>query len=163
MRKTILRLILLVDAIFIVVLLMYLGERIFFFLPKEPSLLEKEKKETISEKPELFEKVESTEVVTEISTLIKKKRNIRFKHWAPQAKKVEIVGDFNNWIPTAMSKGKNQHWIIDCQLEPGEYTYKFLIDGRLKKDPYNPHSVPDGYGGESSLLIVKPLNADVRR
>jgi 1,4-alpha-glucan branching enzyme len=155
MKKIILRLVLFIDIVFMVILLVHLGQRIFSTSGKESPNLEKP--ESVLEKPEVFEKTESTKGVTETSVVQKKKRNIRFKHWAPQAKKAEIVGDFNNWIPTAMAKGENQHWVIDYQLELGEYTYKFLVDGRLKKDPYNPKSVPDGYGGESSLLIVKPL------
>jgi len=43
------------------------------------------------------------------------------------------------------------------RLEPEEYTYKFLVDGRLKKDPYNLRITPDSCGGESSLLVVKPI------
>lgn len=159
MKKTILRLVLFIDIVLMVILLVHLGQRVFLVSKKETLWFKKS--ETVLEKPERsdypFEKTKSTEVATELSTPAKKKRNIRFKHWAPQAKKVEIAGDFNAWIPEQMKKSENQHWMIDYQLDPGEYTYKFLVDGRLKKDPYNPKSVPDGYGGESSLLVVKPL------
>ncbi len=155
MKKIILSLLVIVNIFFIVVLLINLRGRGFLAAKRKSPKLEKT--DTVIEKPQVFEKKESTAVVTEVSPVGKKKRNIRFKHWAPQAKKVEIVGDFNNWIPTLMTKDESQHWVIDYQLAPGEYTYKFLVDGRLRKDPYNSRRVPDGYGGESSLLIVKPV------
>lgn len=153
MKKILLGIILVVDGLIIVGLLILLGERILF-VPKEGE---------ISSQTALEEKIsdlplkEETTTNTLLAGKETKKRNIQFKHWAPQAKKVEIVSDFNNWTPTLMTKEEDLHWMIDYQLEPGEYTYKFLVDGKLKKDPYNKRSVPDGYGGESSLLIVKLL------
>lgn len=152
MRRIILRIALVIDVLVIVGLLVLLGRRILLVPEKEavsPGVSVEQETAGLSSL--------ETSTTPPVSGKEIRKRNIRFKQWAPQAKKVEIVGDFNNWIPEVMAKGENQHWMIDYQLEPGEYTYKFCVDGKLKKDPYNKRSVPDGYGGESSLLIVKPL------
>ena len=37
-------------------------------------------------------------------------------------------------------------------LLTGKYLYKFIVNGKLIKDPQNPKSKPDGYGGESFIL-----------
>ncbi|AWZ47681.1 hypothetical protein C3495_01945 [Clostridiaceae bacterium 14S0207] len=46
---------------------------------------------------------------------------------------IAIIGEFNDFDP---NKGKmvkeNNKWTFKCLLEPGEYKYKFLINGLLK-------------------------------
>lgn len=136
-----------------VFLLVNLGQRIFF--TSGPSQEEISPGVVTPKEISVFQEVTSS-VPPQAPTPIVK-RNILFQYRDSRPKKVEIAGDFNNWVPTEMTKRPNHTWTIIYQLEPGEYTYKFLVDGKLKKDPYNPRSAPDGYGGESSLLIVKPL------
>ena len=82
-------------------------------------------------------------------------RNILFQYRDSRAKEVSLVGDFNDWSPESLSKEANHLWKLVRQLEPGEYTYKFIVDAKWLPDPNNPKRVPDGYGGESSLLVVK--------
>lgn len=158
-KRIILKLILVADAVLIIALLVGIGQRIFF--TPEPSQEEISSGVVTPKETSVFQEVTSS-VPPQAPTPIVK-RNILFQYRDSRPKKVEIAGDFNNWVPTEMTKRPNHTWTIIYQLEPGEYTYKFLVDGKLKKDPYNPRSAPDGYGGESSLLIVKPLNADIRR
>ncbi len=153
MKRTILRLILFIDGVFIAVLLVGIGQRIF--LAPKSSKKDIPLPVSIPKKTSGPQKVTSSVPPQTITAAVK--RNILFQYRDSRPKKVEIIGDFNNWIPTEMTKGPNYIWTIIYQLEPGEYTYKFLADGRLRKDPYNQRSVPDGYGGESSLLIVKPI------
>ncbi|MBN1622140.1 MAG: hypothetical protein JW871_06075 [Endomicrobiales bacterium] len=83
------------------------------------------------------------------------KRNLRFTFRHSQAKKVEIIGDFNDWIPQSMEKGKNHLWKIDLSISPGEYAYNFVIDGRPIRDPNNPKVCNVGRGFPNSFLQVK--------
>jgi hypothetical protein len=81
------------------------------------------------------------------------KRNILFSYRNSKPLKVELVGGFNNWTPAPLTKGQNQTWEISVSLEPGEYAYNFIVDGKVTRDPNNPRTAPEG----RSLLVVRPL------
>ena len=64
---------------------------------------------------------------------------VRFAVWAPNARSVSVVGDFNDWDPAASPLqllGGSGIWegLVDG-AEEGHH-YKFNIDGRDKADPY---------------------------
>jgi hypothetical protein len=82
-------------------------------------------------------------------------RNIRFMYRNSKVKLVEIIGDFNGWVPEVMKKEKNHTWIIDLALEPGEYAYNFVVDARPIRDPNNPKICNAGRGFTSSFLNIK--------
>ena len=50
---------------------------------------------------------------------------------------VSIVGDFNDWNPTAhpMEKQYDGSWFAQVQLNHGHHHYLFLIDGKPTLDP----------------------------
>ncbi len=76
---------------------------------------------------------------------------------APQAASVALAGSFNDWSTTAdpLKKGENGVWSIVKSLDPGDYQYKFVVNGsEWKPDPDNPQSSDDGYGGKNSVLKV---------
>ena len=87
-------------------------------------------------------------------------RNIGFSFRHSRVDKVEIIGDFNDWIPQALTKGDNHTWKITVPLAPGEYAYNFVVDGKPIKDPANPKVCNVGRGFTNSFLKVKPLNDD---
>ncbi|MCB4790954.1 MAG: glycogen-binding domain-containing protein [Elusimicrobia bacterium] len=84
-------------------------------------------------------------------------RNIRFTLRHSKAKKAEIIGEFNSWVPQPMKKSDANTWLIDIAIQPGEYAYNFVIDGRPMRDPNNPKTSNVGRGFINSLLRVKPL------
>ena len=59
---------------------------------------------------------------------------------APGKTSVAVIGEFNNWQPTAMNvtPDGNNWWVqIDGLDANKEYAYQFLVDGSLKvADPY---------------------------
>ncbi len=76
----------------------------------------------------------------------------------PDANKVNVIGSFNNWDPSAtpMKKGPEGTWRTTLYLPPGKYSYKFLIDDNTRiTDPSAGRNEPDGFGGYNSILIVK--------
>ena len=87
-------------------------------------------------------------------------RGVHFGVWAPNAKRVSVVGNFNFWdgrVHPMRHRGESGIWEIFLPgLDEGE-VYKFEILGRfegylgLKADPY-------GFAGE-----VRPKNASVVR
>ncbi|MCB4757362.1 MAG: glycogen-binding domain-containing protein [Elusimicrobia bacterium] len=82
-------------------------------------------------------------------------RRILFTYRNSKPKGVEIVGSFNNWKPLRMKKGANYIWSTMIPLEPGDYTYNYLVDGKVVRDPNNPRTAPEG----RSLITVKDTTA----
>jgi len=79
---------------------------------------------------------------------------------APDARSVSLVGDFNAWdragIPM-LDKDGDGTWTVKVLLQRGRsYRSNFLLDEeRLIADPASTLRVPDGFGGESSVLRVE--------
>jgi hypothetical protein len=84
---------------------------------------------------------------------------VLFRYYDPDAKRVHIAGDFNNWSPRAdamTDENGDGEWTLFYDLPPGVYEYKFIVDGtRWIADPENPDKISDGFDGENSVLTVK--------
>lgn len=81
-----------------------------------------------------------------------------FKLLAPEAKTVHLAGNFNDWAidnAALMKKLDNGTWIKILTLEPGDYSYKFVVDGKWIEDPNNTLTKENEYGGKDSLILVK--------
>jgi len=66
----------------------------------------------------------------------------RFAVWAPAAKEVAVVGDFNGWDPAKNPMSPTGSSGVFQAFIPGlgrGTLYKYSIDGRLKADPYGFH------------------------
>lgn len=86
-------------------------------------------------------------------------RGVKFRFFAPNAKKVALAGTFNNWDKNAniMEKKISGFFEIILPLPPGKYQYKFVIDDNTwKEDPNNPAKADDGFGGFNSVFILTP-------
>ncbi|MBD3179102.1 MAG: hypothetical protein GF417_05635 [Candidatus Latescibacteria bacterium] len=83
---------------------------------------------------------------------------IRFSLNSRDAESVAIAGDFNNWSRTADQLNFDERrgvWETVIPLPPGEYEYKFVIDGKeWIADPGNPKATEDGFGGYNSIIAV---------
>jgi 1,4-alpha-glucan branching enzyme len=62
---------------------------------------------------------------------------INFFCFAPKAKQVDLVGDFNDWQPGAhpMQRQPDGSWTIQLPLHHGHHHYQFLVDGEPTLDP----------------------------
>jgi len=72
--------------------------------------------------------------------------------------RISVIGSFNNWDPeaTPMQRNGSGVWEATLLLEPGKYSYKFIIDNRIKiTDPSSDLHESDGFGGTNSVLIVQ--------
>lgn len=80
------------------------------------------------------------------------------KEAAQDARRVTIVGDFNDWQKesTALRKQKDGDFAITLELECGkEYRYRYLIDGvRWENDWHADRYEPNPFGGEDSIITV---------
>ena len=86
-----------------------------------------------------------------------RKRRIRFSIIAPEADKVTVAGDFNAWDATchSLKKKNNGQWEKTLTLPPGDYQYKFLVDGHWRLDPGNEQACDNEFGTRNNILVVK--------
>ncbi|MBN1837412.1 MAG: isoamylase early set domain-containing protein [Spirochaetales bacterium] len=82
---------------------------------------------------------------------------VQFELVAPEARQVNLVGDFNGWDSQRLAMKDTTgegRWQIAIRLKKGQvYTYNFLMDGqRWIADPASLRQVEDGFGGTSSVL-----------
>ncbi len=71
----------------------------------------------------------------------------------PDAKVVCLAGEFNNWIPAPMKKLAGSFQAV-VDLQPGEYQYKFVVDGQWRDDPAAAKSVTNAFGTANSVVLV---------
>jgi len=88
---------------------------------------------------------------------------VRFVFVDPSAKRVELVGDFNEWAKgtTQLNRsGAPGVWAVSVPLSPGRHEYAFIINGsRWVADPFAAKS-SDDFGTESSVIRVEtPANS----
>jgi len=83
-----------------------------------------------------------------------KRQKITFSFESSDAKEVILMGDFNNWNPKKhpMKKDDNGKWIRAVLLPPGQYEYKFLVDGQWKEDPQNDRICSNKFGSYNNLV-----------
>ena len=80
-----------------------------------------------------------------------------FKFYAPKAKDVYVVGDFNNWKIDDSSKLERLDtgdWAKAFYLLPGQYRYKFVVDGLWFWDPQNAEKESNPYGDFDSVFKI---------
>lgn len=91
-----------------------------------------------------FSKLNMYDILGSHEAIIKGIRGVRFTLWAPNAKEVHVVGNFNSWIGDSCKMKKNNKlglWTLFMHnLTPGViYKYEIITqDGKviLKSDPY---------------------------
>src|SRR5215472_6521345 len=72
------------------------------------------------------------------------------------ARIVAVAGTFNGWNQSQyLFAHIGNEWICRINLPPGQYQYKFIVDGNWLVDPRNPTVVHDERGFENSQMIVR--------
>ena len=98
---------------------------------------------------------------------------VAFVVFAPEAKAVNLAGDFNGWdcrsIP--MREKRQGLWAIDLRLRPGTYEYRVLVDGQWidglrggvavddlwVQDLPAASQVSNPYGSHNTVIRVSPI------
>ena len=85
-----------------------------------------------------------------------KRQKVTFSLENAEATEVFLTGDFNNWQPEKhpMQKNKKGTWKKQVMLSPGNYEYKFLVDGQWKEDPRNAQLHPNCFGTYNNIINV---------
>ncbi len=73
-----------------------------------------------------------------------------------KSRRVQIAGEFNNWIPDKNVETDIQDGFMRkiLRVSPGGYEYRLIIDGVWQQDPGNPEAIPNNMGEYNSLLNV---------
>lgn len=79
------------------------------------------------------------------------------------SRNVQIAGDFNGWTPDrdviTRIVGEDVEKILT--LAPGEYQYRYIVDGVWQEDPSNPDQLPNDSGGFNSVLQVEEQHEEM--
>jgi chromosome partitioning protein len=74
---------------------------------------------------------------------------------APDAGRVQLAGDFNEWaVEGSEMSPEGTIWKTVVKLEPGRYRYRYVVDGRWITDPLNAEVEPAPYGGQNSVFVL---------
>jgi 1,4-alpha-glucan branching enzyme len=94
---------------------------------------------------------------SEAKSKSKSTKKIQFVFPAPDAQKVSLGGDFNNWDTHAepMKKDKKGIWKVTVNLESGRYEYRFFVDDKWEKDPSCTECVPNDFGSMNCVKNVE--------
>jgi hypothetical protein len=88
-----------------------------------------------------------------------KRRAVQFVLVAPTARKVQVVGDFNDWDKTHV-EFRAQHrgggvWSVTAAVPEGHHRYSFVVDDSVwVTDPTAPRVLDDDFGMPNSALVV---------
>ncbi|MDF1526069.1 MAG: hypothetical protein RRA15_06345 [bacterium] len=81
----------------------------------------------------------------------------RIVYYAPGAGSVSVLGDFNGWtgeIPLKQ-RGEGGYWLVELNVEPGEYRYVLMVDGKERPgDPLADYVVDDDFGSKNSVARI---------
>ena len=86
-------------------------------------------------------------------------RDVQFVLVAPTARKVTVVGDFNDW-DSSHAAFQAEHrgggvWSVTAPVPVGHHRYSFVVDDSLwVSDPAAPRALDDDYGMPNSALVV---------
>lgn len=82
---------------------------------------------------------------------------IEFAYFRPGATCVELAGDFNGWGSPLqrLTRDESGWWRARVELAPGEYRFKYLIDGAIWEADYASYGVEnDRHGGWTSVVWI---------
>jgi cyclomaltodextrinase / maltogenic alpha-amylase / neopullulanase len=75
--------------------------------------------------------------------------------------KIAVAGTFNNWDKSRdrlLKTDTDSLFRLTLSLDPGNYLYKFIVDGKEVLDPVNPEKSPTGFDNFSSVLRVADID-----
>jgi 1,4-alpha-glucan branching enzyme len=85
------------------------------------------------------------------------KKTVEFTCTAPDAKKVFLAGEFNNWDTRSlpMKRDKKGAWKMKIKLPRGRYEYKFFADNVWVESLPGVEQVSNPLGIKNFILWVK--------
>jgi len=83
-------------------------------------------------------------------------KKVEFVLEAPAANSVKLAADFTDWekSPLEMQHAADGRWSAVVPLAPGQYSYRFIVDGQWFDDPSNTRHAPNPFGTENAVVTV---------
>ena len=80
---------------------------------------------------------------------------VEFRFFRPQAQRVELAGDFNDWRTgeLKMERREDGYWLAQMRLPAGEFKFRYCADGEWFTD-YAAFGVEPGSFGLDSVVRV---------
>ena len=83
------------------------------------------------------------------------KDGVVFTVAARDAHRVQLAGDFNDWVADGSEmEPMGEVWVKIVKLPPGRYRYRYVVDGQWQSDPLNSVAEPSPFGGNDSLFVL---------
>ncbi|HEX9127524.1 MAG TPA: glycogen-binding domain-containing protein [Gemmatimonadaceae bacterium] len=96
-----------------------------------------------------------TTAVTGFSAIRAAGKAVTLRVNAPDARSVEINGDFTNWIPAPLSPMGGGWWSTTIPIKSGKYQMNVRVDGGQWIVPPGLLSMVDEFGGTVGLLVIE--------
>jgi len=84
-------------------------------------------------------------------------KKVEFILQAPAANSVKLAADFTDWerSPVEMMHSEDGTWFTVVPLAPGQYAYRYIVDGQWYDDPACPLHAPNPFGTENAVVRVQ--------
>ena len=74
---------------------------------------------------------------------------------APLAERVEIMGDFTDWEPLALTRDARGGWTVEVAVAPGIHRLNVRVDGGAWGVPPGMAHATDEFGGVAGVFVVR--------
>ena len=104
-------------------------------------------------RPRLPASVRPVAAVFEVAESELGKRTLRIR--VPNARTVELSGDFTNWQPISLTRASDDRWETTMAITPGMHRLAIRVDGDTWSPPPGVSSVKDEFQGNVGVIVVK--------
>ena len=104
-------------------------------------------------RPRLAVGVRPTVSAFEIENAENGRKTVRIR--LPQARSVELSGDFTNWAPISLKRGDADQWETTLAISPGMHRLAIRIDGEAWTTPPGIAAVQDEFQGTVGVILVR--------
>ncbi len=84
-------------------------------------------------------------------------RRVPFRVRLDGAREVILTGEFTGWATDRLrlQPASEGEWVAQLELPPGEYQCRLLVDGQWRDVPGLDRRVPNPFGTENAVLVVR--------
>jgi len=104
-------------------------------------------------RPRLAVGVRPTVSAFEIESAENGRKTVRIR--IPQARSVELSGDFTNWTPISLKRGDADQWETTLAISQGMHRLAIRIDGEAWTTPPGIAAVQDEFQGTVGVILVR--------
>ena len=104
-------------------------------------------------KPRLPASVRPVAAAFEVANGERDQRTLRIR--VPNARTVELSGDFTNWKPIMLTRGNNDRWETTLAIPPGIHRIAIRVNGDAWTPPPGVSAVPDEFQGNVGVIVVR--------